>query len=387
MSKIRWLWFPLIVGLLLLLPWILFHLRPKRPLSVVVLDKTVPFDTYVEHAGLFWLMDQLKIVQPSGERYDRAVDYLGATPGPEPGDPPAETRDLTDDAARNADLLYVIDTYGVYEEDLASGEAKQAALERSRKLYGGLTIEEARAIQAAQQRGTTIVAEFNSMASPTGPEAAALLEQVVGVRWTRWIGRYFPLLEDRDEVPQWLRDLCQRELNQPWTFAGPGYALVQDDTRCEVLLAGSDSPSIGLTIEPEPAARGEVLRKAVPGTPYTFWFDLVIPGEQTEVLASYRWSLNGPGNDKLRRLGLPQRFPAVTRYRAAGGAPAYYFAGDFGDSTVGGGRVPLAGFVTFRHWIEKTRRIPSHQAFYYRFYVPLMTEILAAAEETRSRRR
>lgn len=387
MRKIRWLAFPLAVVVLLVLPWILFQLRPERPLSIVVLDKTVPFDTYVEHAGLFWLLDQLKIVQPSGDRYDRAVDYLGATPGPEPGDPPAATRDLTDDAAQNADLLYVIDTYGVYEADLTSGPAKQAALERSHKLYGGLTIEEARAVQAAQQRGTTIVAEFNSMASPTRLEAAALLEQVVGVRWTHWIGRYFPLLEDRDEVPQWLRDLCQRELNRPWTFAGPGYALVQDDTRCEVLLVGSDSPSIGLTIEPEPAARGEVLRKAVPGTPYTFWFDLVIPGEQTEVLASYQWSLNEPGSDKLRRLGLPQRFPAVTRYRAGGGAPAYYFAGDFGDSTGGGGRVPLAGFVTFRRWLEMTRRIPSHQAFYYRFYVPLMTEILAGAEETRNRPR
>ena len=100
MRKIRWLWFPLVVGLLLVLPWILFHLRPKRPLSVVVLDKTVPFDTYLEHAGLFWLMDQLKIVQPSGDRYDRATDYFGATPGPHPGDPPAETRDLTDDAVR-----------------------------------------------------------------------------------------------------------------------------------------------------------------------------------------------------------------------------------------------------------------------------------------------
>ena len=383
MRKIRWLGFPLVVGLLLLLPWILFHLGPSRTLSVVVLDKTVPFDTYLEHAGFFWLLDQYKIVQPSGARYDVRNDYLGATPGTEPGDPPANTRDLTEQAARQADLLYVIDTYGVYEEDLASGAEKKAALERSHKLYGGLTTQEARAIQSARRNGTVVVAEFNSMASPTGREAAAILEEVVGVRWTRWIGRYFPLLEDTDEVPQWLRDVCQRELGQAWTFRGPGYVLLQDDTRCEVLLAGTDSPSIGLTIEPEPEARKGVLRKAVPGTPYTFWFDLVIPGPQTEVLASYQWGLNGPGNDKLRRLGLPQRFPAVTRHRNAAGVPAYYFAGDFGDSTVGDGRVPLSGFVTLRRWLEKMRRIPSHQAFYYRFYVPLISGILAEAEQAR----
>nr|NIM61574.1 hypothetical protein [Acidobacteriota bacterium]NIQ86906.1 hypothetical protein [Acidobacteriota bacterium] len=109
----------------------------------------------------------------------------------------------------------------------------------------------------------------------------------------------------------------------------------------------------------------------------------VIPDPRTEVLASYRWDLSRQGSDKLRRLGLPARFPAITRNRSDDGTPAYYFAGDFGDSTVGGARVPLAGFVSFRRFIEKARRIPSHQAFYYRFYVPLMTRILASAEESR----
>ncbi len=188
MRKIRWLWFPLIVAVILMLPWILFHLRAGRSLSIVVLDKTVPFDTYLEHDGFFWLLNQYKIVQPSGEPYDRTEDYLGAIPGPVPGDPPVETRDLTEAVALEADLLYVIDTYGVYEEDLASGEEKKAALERSRKIYGGLTVEEARALRAARNRGSTVVAEFNSLASPTGREAAAILEEIVGVRWTRWPG-------------------------------------------------------------------------------------------------------------------------------------------------------------------------------------------------------
>ena len=78
MKRLRWLWFPLLFVLILVSPWLAFHLRSSRSLSLVVLDKTVPYDTYVEHSGLFWLLDQLKIVHPSGERYDRAKDYLGA---------------------------------------------------------------------------------------------------------------------------------------------------------------------------------------------------------------------------------------------------------------------------------------------------------------------
>jgi len=379
MKKIRWLWLPLLISLILLAPWVLFHLGASRPMTIVVLDKTVPFDTYVEHSGLFWLLDQLKVVHPSGERYDRAKDYLGSTPGEEPGDPPVRTVDLSAEAARGADLLYLVDTYGVYEEDLVSGEEKKAALERSKKIYGGLTIEEAAVVEQAQRDGTTIVAEFNTMATPTGTAARETLERVVGVRWTHWIGRYFPALEDRDEVPQWLRDLCQREMNQPWSFRGPGYALVQDDTRCEILVVGKDSPGIGLTIEPEPGVRTGLLRKAASGTPYTFWFDLVIPEEGTEVLASYSWQLHESGAQKLLDLGLPARFPAVTRKSSDDGGAAYYFAGDFGDSTVLGERVPLAGFMGFRRWLEKTRRIPSHEAFFHRFYAPLMIEILDEA--------
>jgi hypothetical protein len=354
-KKIRWLWLPLVLSLIVLAPWVLFHLGSSRPMSIVVLDKTVPYDTYVEHSGLFWLLDQLKVVHPSGERYDRARDYLGSTPGETPGAPPARTTDLTPEAARGADLLYLVDTYGVYEEDLVSGEGRKTALERSNKIYGGLTAEEASVFEQAQRDGTTVVAEFNTMATPTGSEARETLERVLGVRWTHWIGRYFPALEDRDEVPQWLRDLCQREMNAPWSFRGPGYALVQDDTRCEILVVGEDSPGIGLTIEPEPGARAGILKKTASGTPYTFWFDLVIPQEGTEVLASYQWQL-----------------------RESGGT-AYYFAGDFGDSTAQRGRVPLAGFVGFRRWLEKTRRIPSHEAFFHRFYAPLMIEILDEA--------
>ena len=86
-----------------------------------------------------------------------------------------------------------------------------AALERSPKIYGGLTDTEAGAVGEALRAGKTIVAEFNTMASPTGARARETLESVLGVRWTRWIGRYFARLEDRSEVPEWLRRDYERE--------------------------------------------------------------------------------------------------------------------------------------------------------------------------------
>ena len=111
MRKLRWLFYPVLLGVIVAAPWVLFHLRSTTPRTIVVLDKTVPFDTYIEHAGFFWLLDQLQIVHPSGERYDVAQDYIGATPGSRPGDPPSRTQDLRAEHVAGADLLYVIDTY------------------------------------------------------------------------------------------------------------------------------------------------------------------------------------------------------------------------------------------------------------------------------------
>ena len=109
---------------LFLVPWACHRAAPQRPLRVVVLDKTVPFENRVEHRSLFWLLDHLKVVQADGSSYDSTTDYLGAYPGPNPGDPPARTADLTAGAALSADLLYLADTYGVYEGDYLDAEER-----------------------------------------------------------------------------------------------------------------------------------------------------------------------------------------------------------------------------------------------------------------------
>ena len=88
-------------------------------------------EAHIEHRSLFWLLGHLKIVRPDGEPYDRDRDYVGAFPGPVPGDPPREVTDLSLEHVEGIDLLYLADTYGVYEKDLESGAAMKAALEPS----------------------------------------------------------------------------------------------------------------------------------------------------------------------------------------------------------------------------------------------------------------
>lgn len=48
---------------------------------MLVIDKTVPDDTYREHKGLMWLLNQQKYVQSNGEPYRLKEDYVGFVPG------------------------------------------------------------------------------------------------------------------------------------------------------------------------------------------------------------------------------------------------------------------------------------------------------------------
>ena len=375
MRTLRWTWPMILIGIILLAPWACYSARPRKRLDVVVLDKTVPFNNRIEHRSLFWLLEHLKIERPAGGIYGADRDYLGAFPGPNPGDPPARTTELTRERASHADLIYLADTYGVYRDDLLSGRAMKAALERSPKIYGGLDLTEAEAAADAVAAGKTLVAEFNTLGSPTEGPARQSLERTLGVTWSRWIGRFFARLEDRAEVLEWMRRDYENEWRKPWVFAGPGYVLTQDDTHCEVLRMGPEVEWKGLTLEREEPADA-LLRNAETRIPYPYWFDVIRPGSNTRVLASFQWHLSDAGRKRLGERGLPIRFAAVTRHTTEGHGPAYYFAGDFADNPMAVAPIPLAGYPTMRKWFEKAKLSPSETAFYWCFYAPMMTHLL-----------
>jgi len=73
----------------------------------------------------------------------------------------------------------------------------------------------------------------------------------------------------------------------------------------------------------------------------------------------------------------------VTRRDGLAEGSAWYFAGDFADNPLDPRPVPFAGYASFRRIAEGLKAAPSETAFYWRFYVPLMTSILRDAEGAR----
>ena len=361
MKRQRWLIvYVLFMFLAISSPYWLWKLKPETTLNVLIINKTVPDETYREHAGLVWLLNQQKYVKQDGSRYDVKTDYVGFVPKTKQERP-------WPTSLQSYDVIYVADTYGVYEHDFTA-EKKEGR--RSEKVYGGLTEQEVNRLHDAMFEGNkTLIAEFNSFASPTERSVRETFYSLLNVEWTGWIGRYFPKLED-DEVPVWVKENYEKQYDKRYAFTGPGYVLVDEYDRL-IILHGEEIGKRGVLFTPTKNGEKEL---GVSGSiPYSYWFDIVKPLYDDEVLATYTLSLSKSGKDKLRAIGLPTTFPAIVHHRN-NRYDAYYFSGDYADY----GDVPniyrTAGIDIWRKWT--TRHDPNSTAsFYWKAYVPMMKTI------------
>ncbi len=341
-------------------PAVAWRMAPAKTLEVVIVDKTVPFANYREHTAVSWLLHAMKIRNRAGKYLDPAHDYVGFDPATKRG------RDVTEADLASADLLVVTDTYGVYSEDYAP-PADPSALGRSSKIYGGLTEDESRAIEAFAARGGMVLGEFNAFASPTGDRARARLEALFGVRWTKWVARYWPNLRDEKQVPRWLARLYERVYGRPFDLRGGGLVFVREESDVVVLGDGED---LGAgVVSQEQTAGGAVFDLPRRGS-FANWMD-VVEATGAEVLYEHVVDATPAGERKLAAHGLSPRFPAVTRR-----LDAWYFAGDFGDSTMDLGDPERAWLLSYRQ--SAVGCTSAREAFFWGWYAPIVARLLSS---------
>jgi hypothetical protein len=351
-------------------PYGLWRNAPARELDVVIVDNTVPDSSYREHRGLVWLLNHEKYRSAVHGEYDVARDYYGFFP--QPGRRYG-TRALPERIA--ADLIYIADTYGVYQTEWL-GENPQG--ERSPRVYGGMAPAEWRKLERAVHEGTPLVAEFNSFASPTGRATRERMYDLLHLEWSGWIGRYFNDLSENVEVPSWAVAAYERQYREPWTFTGEGFILVDEHDTIIVLRPGRDfsGGECATVFSAEWAERLGVRS----GVRYRYWFDIVMPREGARELAHFALDLTDDGKAQLAKFDVPTTFPAVVHY-GAGPYWSYYFAGDFVDTGSSPRFHQVNGYDRLKAWLTPDRPEYENQAFYWQVYVPMVQSILRAAYE------
>lgn len=346
---------------LLCLPTIVWYIQEPVKLSIFVADKTVPREDFREHLGLFWVLEHVKVVDQQGKFYELEEDYYGYRPYDLKGDEKPEIKD--------PDVIYVADTYGVYSADV---EQENLRGDRSKLLYGGLSIYEWNRIMAAKSPQTTLIMEFNSIASPTDRMVRRIVEDNLSFRWSGWIGRYFPNLQDR-EVPEWLKRNYERQTGLEWNFTGEGIAFINENDTVVIL----DTEDFDNVVKFEWTQVGQQHYPEAKNSHYGYWFDIIIPDEDAVIEAKYSLDLAESGSKKLQKNGIPQSMPAIIRHQ---GNRTYYFAGDYAD-------------IKTEYWSEW--RLPSlyytlvaflerDEEFFWRSYIPMMKQLIQEIQGERN---
>lgn len=340
----------LLVYLAFEIPHLYWSMAPELPLKIAVVDKTVPFPDRREHKGLFWILIQNRFIDPSKpadeQYYDYKTDYSGFYPNDLSGQAtPGKTivsseedwkryhgvgSDVTEKTLADRDLVYFTDTYGVYAADYTQFPYETASTIHSPQIYGGLNADEMTHVEQFAGRGKTVIAEFNTFASPTPPDVRARFEKLLGVKWTGWIGRYFVDFRDEKDVPHWLYDLYYTQYHKKWDLTGSGYMLCRNESAQFLILRdGIDVNSSGMEFVPQPAYMEKDVMQGVKPCTFRYWFDIVVADPGTEQLAQFQFHLSESGQKALDVYGLPRIFPAVCRRR--GDYDSYYISGEMVD--------------------------------------------------------
>ncbi|MBO0961579.1 hypothetical protein J1P26_17885 [Neobacillus sp. MM2021_6] len=340
-------------------PFWLWKIQPSKKLNVLIVDKTVPTQSFREHKGLVWILNNAKYYKNGTTPYSVKNDYKGFKPqnGQEYTITPLP-RDL-----KPFDVIYLTDQYGVYKEDI---NRRNTEGKHSKKVYGGLTSSEVNKIERAliESKGKTLIAEFNTFASPTSEKAKEEISNLLNVEWSGWIGRYFSDLSN-SEVPEWIK-ANYRKQNMKWGFDGEGFVFIGRNNYV-VVIGKEEVKDTGLLFEVSKKGK-KYFTDEIKGK-YPYWFDIIEARDKNEILAAYRLPISHAAVKRLEGYGIPASFPAVI-YHQNTKFSSYYFSGDYADEAEVPRMYQTKGFDTWK------RKLGAKDSFYWQTYVPMMKDIL-----------
>jgi len=375
--------FKFIVLLLVITPLVIIpglsHLAwkvsPSEKLDIVFMDKTVPDKERLEHRSLFWMLKHLKIKRVDGEFYQYDKDYFGFYPDDNGLHKTKSLKNFDESAldsiSKSIDALYIADTYGVYEADFQEKDK----WEFSRKIYGGLSENDFRLIKNAIKHEKLLIAEFNTMGAPTSANIRKEFEEVMGLKWTGWISRYFDELDTliNTDLPKWLVANYKAQHNANWPFKGAGQVFVSESGKIEILETQKDIrqqlPKIVSTL------KSQQNYNLPSETNYPYWFEIVRIDKAFEVISYFDLNPTEAGLKKLQDMGLPRYFPAAM-VKLNGKGKIYYFTGDFSDNPIDMGSAPFWGVPTLKKLINDNSDYSNRTSFYWNYFYPLAGKIL-----------
>jgi hypothetical protein len=367
----------IILIILFLIPvasWLIWNIKPSKPINILILNKTVLGLERKEHRAIFWLLLNEKFVKEDNRVYRMEKDYYGFHPTKPLKSRKYEVKRIrleeVNDLASRYDMAYYSDTYGVFFNEWYRRESQQG---KGTLIEGGLNNNDFLFIKGLHDQGKLLIAEYNFIAPPTIQLVRKKAEELLGIRWTNWIGRYVNELDpDRSkDLPDWIVGIYRKRNDGEWPFTGPGIILVNEPAQ-QVAVLQADKHLDENVPEIQTTEFGLEFYNLPEAVHYPYRFD-IMDEQANEVIADYKLHVNLEGKAVLDEFGLPSRFPAVIESNT--GSPFLYLAGDYSDYPVQMWTAKLQGIRTFEK-IFYTSKENSTSKFYWTYYVPLLSQVL-----------
>jgi len=366
-----------------LISYLIWFSTPSKNAGILVIDKTVRDKSLTEHQGIFWTLEHSKIQKTDGGFYDPSEDYLGFFPNGketfgEKKDLGGKSKAQIDDLVAKHDLIFLADTYGVFENDFTKPPVESP----SKKIYGGMDLAEIQLISSAKRQGKTVIAEYNAMASPTPKPIRMEFENLMGIKWTGWIGRYFDELDttQNKDIPRWMVKQYQNQ-HGAWNLIGPGLIFLKESGEIEAFIFNRD------VLNKTPLIRTQKVNKhgfTLPQVvPYPDWFDVVMIERDYQVVSYYDINPTAEGLKRLRSMGLPRFFPAVV-FRQLDNSRQYYLAGDFSEIKESLGSPRFSGLPFLWRSLYVAADFTDRRSFFWNYYNPLLEQMIDQALESKN---
>jgi hypothetical protein len=364
----------IIVAVIIALPvinLIRWSLQIKKPLDIIIVDKTVPTLEREHHKPFSWILTNDRYVKKeSNTGYSYKKDYYGFFPQRPLRDKKWDRNDyhLADiiNLANKSDAIYFTDTYGVFFNDWFRGINKSR---KSRKIYGGLNNTDFLLLKEMKDRNKLIIMEYNSFDYPTAEFESVRTQEKLGISFSGWTGKYFSSLDTTTtDFPIWMTAMYRKEYRKPWTFTKPGIVILKEKD-IVVLEEGKQlkNPIPRIVTDDASVQKYGVL----PSVAFDQWFDIIDP-LQNKVISKFKLDTTPLGDTLLVNNSLMNEFPAVVQEPVR--QRTYYFSGDFATYDLPFWTARVKGVeklkgVFFSDKPDDTRR------FFWLYYRPLINTV------------
>jgi hypothetical protein len=368
----------IILVVILALPAISFlgwAFQAKKPLGIILVDKTVPTLEREKHKSFNWVLINERFVKKEKKTsYSYRKDYFGFVPTR-----PLKLRayeqhdyrltDILGDLYKANDAVFFADTYGVFFNDWWQGINVSR---KSRKLYGGLNSNDNVLLKTMKDSNKLVVLEYNSFDYPTDEFNSYRIQERLGITYSGWTGKYFNSLDTaakgNEKFPIWMTAMYRKQYRKPWTFSKSGIVIIKD----RYILVLEEGTGLKTSL---PDIVTDSLNCAKYNLPETVkfdkWFDIIDPVGNT-VISKFRLETTAIGDSIMAENGLSNEFPAVIQEPAL--KNTFYFSGDFTNT-----RIPV--WTSRFRGIDKLKGIlyskkeDDTRRFFWLYYKPLITGI------------